>query len=175
MWIEHFDKQSGKPFFYHSVSRETAWEAPAGAKVQYMNEGERGGSSGSGGTAKASSSSPWLVTLALLLPIVLPMLGLLVCYCEPGPPILTCLPRHATSPTSIARVYCSRAHSRSPCATPCAAMRAPRHGEQGGPGGRAEGPQAEARQVSEAPQHEGRQQLSTAPEAITGWQGWSFG
>ena len=92
VWVEHFDKQSGKPFFYHSVSRETAWEAPAGAKVQYMNEAERGGGGSSGGgTAKAGSGNAWLVTLALMLPIALPMIGLLVCYCEPS--------RHASSHT----------------------------------------------------------------------------
>jgi hypothetical protein len=78
IWIEHFDKQSGKPFFYNSVSRETAWEPPPGVKVQYMSEGERSGS-GSTGNTKSTGSS-WAVFAALILPIVLPMVGLLVCY-----------------------------------------------------------------------------------------------
>ena len=112
MWIEHFDKQSGKPFFYHSVSRETAWEAPAGAKVQYMSEAERGGggSSSGGGTAKAGSSNAGLVTLALVLPIALPMIGLLVCYCEP---IHTTPPRTFSSGLLLAASF---AHKPASCA-----------------------------------------------------------
>ena len=29
-WVEHFDKASGKPFFYNELLKQTAWEAPAG-------------------------------------------------------------------------------------------------------------------------------------------------
>ena len=77
-WIEHFDKSSGKPFYYHAVSRKTAWEPPAGAKVRYMDASERGGSSASGG--KSGGSSAGLVMLSILLPIGLPFLGLFYCY-----------------------------------------------------------------------------------------------
>ena len=186
MWIEHFDKQSGKPFFYHSVSRETAWEAPAGAKVQYMSEAERGGggSSSGGGTAKAGSSNAGLVTLALVLPIALPMIGLLVCYCEPihtTPPrtfsvafcwlplLPTNLPHVPGSFSALTHLLCATLLLPLLCLT-CVR----RHGEQGGPGGRVEGAQAEARQVAKAPQHQSRKQLSAASEAVTGWQGWSL-
>ena len=35
-WIEFYDKASNKKAYYHSVTRQSAWEAPEGAKVKYM-------------------------------------------------------------------------------------------------------------------------------------------
>ena len=43
VWIQHMDDKSGKPFFYHSRTRETSWEAPAAARVRYLNDQESGG------------------------------------------------------------------------------------------------------------------------------------
>ena len=83
MWIEHFDKASGKPFYYHSRTRETAWSAPIGARVKYMDSDASGG--GGGGTSTASRKkdegvgSFW-VLMAVVLPILLPVIGLGVCY-----------------------------------------------------------------------------------------------
>jgi hypothetical protein len=81
-WIQHFDTSSGKHFYYHSITRETAWEAPSGAKVKFITEGSNGeGSNGaSGGTGKGGGASSFWVMMGLLCPILLPMLGLLACY-----------------------------------------------------------------------------------------------
>lgn len=77
-WVEHFDKASGKPFYYHSVTRQTAWEPPAGAKVKYM---EADGDSAKTAAGKGGGgSSAGMVMLAILLPIGLPFIGLLYCY-----------------------------------------------------------------------------------------------
>ena len=77
VWIEHFDKASGKPFFYNSVTRESAWEAPEGASVQRLAPE---GSSADGSRNGGSSGNVGLVTLAVLLPIGLPIIGLGICY-----------------------------------------------------------------------------------------------
>ena len=83
LWIEHFDKASGKNFYYEEKTRKTSWEAPAGAKIKYMNSDEqqqaRGGGSGGGGSGK-SSGNAGMVILAILLPIGLPFLALFYCY-----------------------------------------------------------------------------------------------
>ena len=78
-WIEHWDKASAKKFYYHSVTRKTAWEAPVGAKVVYMDE-TGGGSGGQGGGRSSKGAGSGAVALGLLVPIVLPILGLGLCY-----------------------------------------------------------------------------------------------
>jgi len=82
LWIEHYDKASGKKFYYSQETRETAWEAPLGARVQYMDGSGDGGAQGGGGSADATggSSNTGFVLLAMLLPIVVPIAGLLICY-----------------------------------------------------------------------------------------------
>ena len=75
-WIEHFDKKSGKHFYYHSKTRETAWEAPAGAKIQFLQQDDSDGASKAAGKAAGGGSNTGVVMLALLSPIVLPLLGL---------------------------------------------------------------------------------------------------
>jgi len=77
-WVEHFDKASGKPFFYNDLLKQTAWEAPAGARVRLMGVG--GGSGGAGSASAATGGHASLVVLAVVLPIALPILGLLICY-----------------------------------------------------------------------------------------------
>lgn len=83
VWIEHFDKASGKPFYYQEVSRSTAWEPPAGAKVKYMDaSGKAGGGGGTSGAAASTGgeSNAGLVMIAFGLIIGVPFLGLLYCY-----------------------------------------------------------------------------------------------
>jgi len=80
VWIEHFDKASGKNFYYHSATRKTSWEAPAGAKVRYIDgASDGGGSSGRSSSKKSGTSSTW-VLLGLLMPILVPLLALAACY-----------------------------------------------------------------------------------------------
>ena len=79
-WVEHFDKKSGKNFYYNSVSRKTAWEAPPGATVKYMNAAERGEGGEGGEAASGGSGNGGIVMLALSLTFGLPFLGLLFCY-----------------------------------------------------------------------------------------------
>jgi len=75
-WIESYDKASNKMFYYHSKTRESAWEAPAGAKIRYATE-----SKGTAGSGEAKPGvSYWLVFFAFIIPIGLPVLGLLYCY-----------------------------------------------------------------------------------------------
>ena len=62
------------------MTRETAWEAPTGVNVRYLSESEREGGGGGSSSGSKDGSSPMLVTMALILPIALPMLGLLICY-----------------------------------------------------------------------------------------------
>lgn len=71
-------------FYYHSISRDTKWNAPQGAAIRYLSEGEPGYSGGEAAADaamlaeegfSASSALFWL-----LLPIVLPLIGLAICY-----------------------------------------------------------------------------------------------
>ena len=81
VWIEHFDKASGKPFYYQEVSRKTAWEPPAGGKVKYMDASEKaGGGSGSETPAKAGGSNAGWILLIVVLIIGGPFIGLFYCY-----------------------------------------------------------------------------------------------
>ena len=81
MWIEHFDKASGKNVYYHSRTRETAWTAPTGARVKYMDNAGGGGGGGAATPRKKDEGlgSFW-VLMAVILPILLPVIGLGVCY-----------------------------------------------------------------------------------------------
>ena len=82
-WIEAFDKASGKKFFYQQAGGASAWEAPAGAKIRYMSDeggDARGGGGGDDDSASKGGGRASVVLLGLLVPIVLPLLGLLVCY-----------------------------------------------------------------------------------------------
>ena len=78
-WIEHFDKDSGKPFYYHSRTRETAWQAPIGARVKYMDSTSGGGSRPTSQKKDTSLGSFW-VLMAVIIPVGLPLVGLAVCY-----------------------------------------------------------------------------------------------
>ena len=77
-WVEHFDRKSGKNFYYHSVSRKTAWEAPPGAPIKYMEAAERGGEGGE--AASGGGGTGGIIMLTLALTFGLPFLGLLFCY-----------------------------------------------------------------------------------------------
>jgi hypothetical protein len=66
-------------FYYHSKTRESSWEIPEGARVTYMEGGETGEGSASKRAKKDGTSSMW-VLVGLLVPIVLPLLGLAACY-----------------------------------------------------------------------------------------------
>uniref|UniRef100_A0A6V4CQ68 WW domain-containing protein n=1 Tax=Prymnesium polylepis TaxID=72548 RepID=A0A6V4CQ68_9EUKA len=73
-WIESYDKASNRKFYYSAKTRESAWEAPEGAKIRYQD------GSSSSAKAKPESSNSVMVLLGLLLPIVLPLAGLAYCY-----------------------------------------------------------------------------------------------
>lgn len=76
-WIESYDKASSKKFYYNSVSRESSWEAPAGAKVKYLSADE---SSSQSSSTKADGGNG-LTTLSIIVaPMVLLMGGLVVLY-----------------------------------------------------------------------------------------------
>jgi hypothetical protein len=77
-WIEFYDKASNKKAYYHSVTRQSAWEAPEGAKVKYMTA-EDTSSAQSGGSAKKEGKGGTVLVI-ILLPIVLVLGGLLVLY-----------------------------------------------------------------------------------------------
>ena len=63
------------------MTRKTAWEAPAGEKVVYASEAAGGGGGGgSGGGTKKPSSGGMMLLISFLAPILLPILGLAVCY-----------------------------------------------------------------------------------------------
>ena len=70
-WIEFYDKASNKKAYYHSVTRESKWEAPAGAKIRQMS---------ADGTASAQRTGKpdqrGTVFFVLMLPIVLVFGGL---------------------------------------------------------------------------------------------------
>ena len=79
VWIEHFDKESAKPFYYHSRTRETALTPPADASVRYMNSFEADPTQKKDRSSSSPSPSSGIITMAIILPIALPMLGLLLC------------------------------------------------------------------------------------------------
>ena len=70
-WIEFYDKASNKKAYYHSVTRESKWEAPEGAKIRHMS---------AEGTASAQRTGKpdqrGTVFFVLMLPIVLVFGGL---------------------------------------------------------------------------------------------------
>ena len=70
-WIEFYDKASNKKAYYHSVTRESKWEAPEGAKIRQMS---------AEGTASAQRTGKpdqrGTVFFVLMLPIVLVFGGL---------------------------------------------------------------------------------------------------
>lgn len=69
-----------RSFYYHSVTRETRWEAPPGARIKYA-EGAGGGSSTPSNRRKAKEGlGTSYVMASLLLPIFVPIIGLAVCY-----------------------------------------------------------------------------------------------
>lgn len=78
-WVQHYDKASGKPFYYHSKTRESAWEPPVGAKVKYSEEGATSGGSSESSKKDAGLGAGW-VMMAMVLPILLPFIGLFFCY-----------------------------------------------------------------------------------------------
>ncbi|KAL1528089.1 hypothetical protein AB1Y20_009455 [Prymnesium parvum] len=73
-WIESFDKASNRKFYYSAKTRQSAWDAPAGARIRSQD----------GSTSYKSREQPtgsvWLVLMSFLLPIVLPLAGLGYCY-----------------------------------------------------------------------------------------------
>ena len=74
-WIEFYDKASNKKAYYHSVTRESKWEAPEGAKIRHMS---------AEGTASAQRTGKpdqrGTVFFVLMLPIVLVFGGLGVLF-----------------------------------------------------------------------------------------------
>ena len=78
LWIEHFDKASGKNFYYEEKTRKTSWEAPAGAKIKYMNSDEQQQARRQRRRRRASPSTP--PGHSRILPIGLPFLALFYCY-----------------------------------------------------------------------------------------------
>lgn len=70
-WIEFYDKTSNKKAYYHSVTRESAWEAPEGARVREMTSED-------GATAQNPRKADKRGTafFILMLPIVLVLGGL---------------------------------------------------------------------------------------------------
>ena len=46
-WIEAFDKASAKMFYYHSQTRESRWEPPAGARIKHMDGSSSSNDNGS--------------------------------------------------------------------------------------------------------------------------------
>ena len=65
-WIEFYDKASNKKAYYHSVTRESKWEAPEGAKIRHMSAE---GTASAQGTGKPDQRGT--VFFVLMLPIVL--------------------------------------------------------------------------------------------------------
>ena len=73
-WIESYDKASNKKFYYNSVSRESAWEAPAGAKIKYMTADE----SFSQSSSPTKSDGGMMILGIILVPMLLLFGGLFI-------------------------------------------------------------------------------------------------
>ena len=77
-WIEFYDKASNKKAYYHSITRESAWDPPEGQPVRYMSE-EQFSSAKSGSTLNKGGNDITVLTV-IIMPIVLVFVGLLVLY-----------------------------------------------------------------------------------------------
>ena len=75
-WIESYDKASNKKFYYNSVSRESAWEAPAGAKIKYMTADESFSQSSS--PTKSDGGNSMMILGIILVPMLLLFGGLFI-------------------------------------------------------------------------------------------------
>lgn len=73
-WIESYDKASNKKFYYNSVSRESSWEAPAGAKIKYMSADESFSQSSS--SRKSDGGNGLLIFGIVVVPMLLLFGGL---------------------------------------------------------------------------------------------------
>ena len=69
---------SPRRFYYHAESQKTAWEAPAGARVQRAASASAG--SAAGGLRATDGSTMMLTVLALGVPVLILFGGLLVIY-----------------------------------------------------------------------------------------------
>ena len=67
-------------FYYHETTRESKWTPPAGARIKYMDGTTSTASTSSSSRARAGGANTGYVILGLLTPIVLPLLGLALCY-----------------------------------------------------------------------------------------------
>ena len=59
-WVEHFDKASGKPFFYNELLKQTAWEAPAGRPEYDSRPSVPRWRRGPGRRRSASAATPYI-------------------------------------------------------------------------------------------------------------------
>ena len=75
-WIESYDKASNKKFYYNSVSRESSWEAPAGAKIKYMSADESFSQSSS--STKSDGGNGLMILGIILVPMLLLLGGLFI-------------------------------------------------------------------------------------------------
>ena len=143
-WIEFYDKASNKMAYYHSKTRESAWEPPEGAKVKYVTSDS---TSAQSTPAKGGKSLAFMI---VVLPIVLVFGGLYVLYymasqeglldalknrkkdrerahvrCEPGssPPAPLRRPTHACSPPNAAPAPRARSRRSGGAPRPVAATR----------------------------------------------------
>ena len=73
-WVEFYDKASNKKAYYHSVTRESAWEAPEGAKIREMSPD---GTASAQKTGKSDQRGTAFFILMLPITLVLGGLGLL--------------------------------------------------------------------------------------------------
>lgn len=74
-WIEFYDKASNKKAYYHSVTRESAWEAPEGARVREMTSED--GATGQKSTKPDKRGTTFII---LMLPVVLVFGGLCMLF-----------------------------------------------------------------------------------------------
>ena len=65
-------------FYYHATTRESSWDPPAGARIKYM-DGSSGATQAKRAKKDGGTSGMW-VLIGLLTPIVVPLLGLALCY-----------------------------------------------------------------------------------------------
>ena len=72
------DTDPRRRFYYHAESQKTAWEAPAGARVQRAESASAGSSAG--GLRATDGSTMILTVLALGVPVLILFGGLLVIY-----------------------------------------------------------------------------------------------